>query len=117
MKITTVVLLLLLPLSGLAAGAPPVGNVTRGKALYEQTGCAYCHGYAGQGSQATGPKLARTPHPLVSFLLLLRHPVRQMPPYEAAILPDQAVADILAYLQQLPEPRAPETIPLLGAGR
>ena len=93
----------------------PAGNSQRGKALYGQVGCYACHGLAGQGAQGTGPRVARTPYPLASFLLLLRHPQKQMPPYAAAVLPDQDAADIYAYLLQMPAPRDPKSIALLRA--
>jgi mono/diheme cytochrome c family protein len=95
----------------------PAGNVERGKTLYVQTGCYACHGRAGQGAQATGPRLSRTQYPFAAFLVMLRHPVKQMPPYEAAVLPDQDVADIYAYVRQLPAPRDPNSIPLLKTER
>jgi mono/diheme cytochrome c family protein len=97
--------------------ATPAGNVARGKALYEQTGCYACHGSAGQGAQATGPRLSRTLLPLAAFIVVMRHPPKSMPPYEAAVLPDQDVADIYAYVQQLPAPRDPKSIPLLNTER
>jgi mono/diheme cytochrome c family protein len=95
----------------------PMGNVLRGKALYEQVGCYACHGLAGQGAPATGPRVSRTPYPFASFLLLLRQPQKQMPPYAAAVLPDQDAADIYAYVRQMPTPRAAQAIPLLRAGQ
>ena len=97
----------------------PAGNVQRGKALYEQVGCYACHGLAGQGASATGPRLSRTVYPFASFLLLLRHPQKQMPPYEAAVLPDRDVADIYAYVRQMPAPRDPQrhTVPAKYARR
>ncbi len=91
------------------------GNVERGKTLYRQTGCYACHGLAGQGAQATGPRLSRTQLPFEAFLVFLRTPIKQMPPYEAAVLPDQDVADIYAYVRQMPAPRDPKSIPLLKA--
>lgn len=95
----------------------PAGNVERGKTLYEQVGCYACHGLAGQGSQATGPRLSRTQYPFAAFLAMLRHPAKQMPPYEATVLPDQDAADIYAYVRQMPAPRDPKSIPLLAAER
>lgn len=92
----------------------PTGNVERGKTLYEQVGCYSCHGLAGQGSQATGPRLSRTQFPFAAFLIVLRHPTKQMPPYEAAVLSDQDAADIYAYVRQMPAPRDPKTIPILS---
>jgi mono/diheme cytochrome c family protein len=93
--------------------AAPSGNVEQGKALYVQVGCFACHGLAGQGALATGPRLSRTQLPFSSFVAVLRRPLKQMPPYEAAVLPDQDVADIFAYVRQLPEPRDPKSIALL----
>jgi mono/diheme cytochrome c family protein len=81
--------------------------------LYEQVGCYACHGLAGQGAQATGPRLSRTAYPFTVFLQLLRRPLKQMPPYEAAVLPERDAADLFAYLIQMPVPRDPQTIPLL----
>jgi hypothetical protein len=40
-----------------------------------------------------------------------------MPPYEAKVLPDQDVADIYAFVKQLPAPRDAKDIPLLNAPR
>jgi ubiquinol-cytochrome c reductase cytochrome c subunit len=38
---------------------------------------------------------------------------RAMPPYREKILSDADLADIHAYLQSIPAPAKPETIPLL----
>jgi mono/diheme cytochrome c family protein len=93
------------------------GNAENGKTLYLQVGCYQCHGQAGQGAQMTGPRVSRTEFPFESFLDQLRHPVNQMPPYEAAVLSDQEVADIYAYVRQMPAPRDPNSIPLLKVER
>jgi mono/diheme cytochrome c family protein len=95
----------------------PAGNVENGKTLYLQVGCYQCHGVAGQGAPMTGPRVSRTEFPFESFLVQLRQPSSQMPPYEAAVLSDQDAADIYAYLRQMPAPRDPNSIPLLKAGR
>jgi ubiquinol-cytochrome c reductase cytochrome c subunit len=95
----------------------PAGNVENGKTLYLQVGCYQCHGLAGQGAPMTGPRVSRTEFPFESFLVQLRQPSSQMPPYEAAILSDQDAADLYAYLRQMPPPRDPNSIPLLKAGR
>jgi mono/diheme cytochrome c family protein len=102
-----------------AAQQPPVpaGNGDRGKTLYQEVGCYACHGLAGQGAQATGPRLLRTQLPFEGFLLQLRHPSGQMPPYEAPVLPDQDAADIYAYVRQMPAPRPAKEIPLLKSER
>jgi len=96
------------------ASAPP-GNADHGKKLYREIGCYQCHGLAGQGAVMTGPSVSRTELPFDGFLNQLRHPVNQMPPYEAAVVSDRDVADIYAYLRQMPAPRDPNSIPLLKA--
>jgi mono/diheme cytochrome c family protein len=110
-----------LTLAGGPAGAQqasaPTGNAENGKTLYVQTGCYQCHGQAGQGALMTGPRVSRTEFPFESFLYQLRHPVAQMPPYEAAVLSDQDAADLYAYVRQMPAPRDPNSIPLLKAAR
>ncbi len=93
------------------------GSAAHGKTLYRDTGCYQCHGLAGQGALMTGPRLSRTELPLDAFLNQLRHPVNQMPPYEAAIVSDRDAADIYAYLKQLPAPPEANSIPLLKVTR
>jgi len=95
----------------------PSGNADNGKNLYRETGCYQCHGLAGQGAVMTGPRVSRTEFAFDGFLNQLRHPVNQMPPYEAAILSDRDAADIYAYLRQMPAPRDPNGIQLLKAAR
>ena len=95
----------------------PAGNVTNGEQLYVQVGCYQCHGLAGQGALRTGPRVSQTASSYQGFLAQLRHPVSQMPPYEAAVLSDQDAADLYAYLQQMPAPRDPKSILLLNAVR
>ena len=102
---------------GTAAAQQPAGNAGHGRTLYQEVGCYACHGLAGQGAQATGPRLSRTQLPLEGFLSQLRHPQSQMPPYEAAVLSDQDAADIYAYVRQMPGPRDPKSIPLLKSER
>jgi mono/diheme cytochrome c family protein len=97
--------------------AAPAGNAGHGKALYQEVGCYACHGLAGQGAQATGPRLSRTQLPFEGFLSQLRQPQSLMPPYEAAVLPDQDTADIYAYVRQMPAPPDPKSIPLLKSER
>ena len=121
---------IVLTLAGLALAAGPAcaqqattlerhvpGNVENGRTLYLQVGCYQCHGLAGQGALMTGPRVSRTEFPFESFLYQLRHPVNQMPPYEAAVLSDQDAADLYAYLRQMPAPRDSNSIPLLKTER
>jgi mono/diheme cytochrome c family protein len=95
----------------------PSGDAEHGKTLYRETGCYQCHGLAGQGAMMTGPRVSRTEFAFDGFLNQLRHPVNQMPPYEAAVLSDRDAADIYAYLRQIPAPSDPNSIPLLKIAR
>ena len=95
----------------------PAGNAEHGKALYRAIGCYQCHGLAGQGALMTGPRVSRTELTPDAFLNQLRHPVNQMPPYEAAVVSDGDAADIYAYLKQMPAPPDPNSIPLLKVAR
>jgi mono/diheme cytochrome c family protein len=104
------------PIFAQQASAPP-GNAENGKKLYREIGCYQCHGLAGQGAVMTGPSVSRTELAFDGFLNQLRHPANQMPPYEAAAVSDRDVADIYAYLRQMPAPRDPNSIPLLKTGR
>ena len=91
----------------------PQGSAENGKKLYEVVGCYQCHNRAAQGG-VTGPRLAPNPLPYQNFIQQVRHPRFEMPPYEAAIVTDQQVADIYAFLQTIPKPPDPKTIPLLN---
>ena len=92
----------------------PQGSADNGKKLYETFGCYQCHNRAAQGGNGTGPRLAPNPLPYQAFIQQVRHPRYEMPPYEAAIVTDQQVADIYAFLQTIPKPPDPKTIPLLN---
>jgi len=108
--------LLLCGAAAARADDPPPGDAVTGKRLFLADGCFQCHGTVGQGGRYNGPvpRIARTELPFEGFIGLLRAPPNDMPPYVAAVLPDQAVADIYAYLRGLPEPRAAHDIPLLN---
>ena len=92
----------------------PQGSADNGKKLYESFGCYQCHNRMAQGGNATGPRLAPNPLPYQAFIHQVRQPRYEMPPYEAAIVTDQQVADIYAFLQTIPKPPDPKTIPLLN---
>ena len=100
------------PLCG-AASFTSTGDANRGEQLFVNAGCYACHGYAGQGAMATGPRVARTVLRLEAFTMMLRSPASDMPPYGSAILSDGDVADIFAYLQSMPAPPEPYSLPLL----
>ena len=116
MKIFAITLLAGLSLSAsgaLAQQAAPAGNIENGKKHYTTDGCYQCHGTLGNGAALTGPKLANTGLPFEAFLMQLRQPSNDMPPYEAKIISDQTVADIYAYMQSLPKSPDAKSLPLL----
>ena len=97
-------------ISGLGGQTP---NPQNGKRLFEAKACYQCHGWQGQGGLA-GARLAQTKLTLEAFRAILRKPPpSQMPPYRAAVLTDAEVADLFAYIQSFPPPKAADSIPLL----
>lgn len=88
-----------------AAGA----NADRGKQIYLKVGCYQCHGRAGQGAPASGPRLGPQGLALEPFVRYVRQPRGEMPPYTARILTDAELADIHAFLRSLPRP-APASV-------
>jgi len=93
----------------------PRGDAANGKRLYMDNNCFTCHGHAGQGGAYNGPApvLAKTAMPFEGFLFQLRTPSNDMPAYAASVIPDQGVADILAFVQSLPGPRNAKDIAIL----
>jgi mono/diheme cytochrome c family protein len=108
--------LIALSIAGPAAQAPapaPPGNAATGKALYTKNTCFFCHGTAGQGGLA-GARLAAVARNTQSFIRYVRRPSGQMPAYTEKILSDQDLADIFAYVRDLPAAKKPAEIPLLN---
>jgi mono/diheme cytochrome c family protein len=97
------------PAQGVAPA--PAGDADAGKKLYTSYGCYQCHGFEGQGSSATGPRLGPRPMPLAAFTRYIRRPTGQMPPYGPRIASDADLANIHAYLASRPAPV--QNIPLL----
>ena len=62
----------------------------------------------------TGPKLAPDPMPAEAFTAFVRTTNRTMPPYREAVLSNEDLADIYAYLQAIPKPADYKSIPLLN---
>jgi len=95
--------------------AAPAGNADKGKQLYKSYGCYQCHGYEGQGAEATGA--SRIGPPEIAFAAMvryIRHPSGRMPPYTEKVASEQDLADIYAFLQTRPKPAAAKSIPLLN---
>jgi mono/diheme cytochrome c family protein len=97
----------------LGHGAAVAASAERGHDLFLKNGCWQCHGQVGQGG-VTGPRLAPDPIPFETLSAFVRTTNRQMPPFSTAILPDADLADIYAYLQSVPKPPDPKSIPLLN---
>jgi ubiquinol-cytochrome c reductase cytochrome c subunit len=97
----------------ISQGAALAASAEKGKAAYVKNGCWQCHGYVGQGG-VTGPKLAPDPLPLAALSAFLRHTNGAMPPYQEAVLSNEDLADIHAYLQTIPKPADYKSIPLLN---
>jgi mono/diheme cytochrome c family protein len=99
-----------------AALAVPVAaaaaSAEKGKAAFIGHGCWQCHGYEGQGGTA-GKQLAPKVMPLPAMSAFVRNSAGPMPPYTKAVLSDDELADIHAYLESRPKARDHKTIPLL----
>jgi mono/diheme cytochrome c family protein len=108
-------------LAALAAGlvighaAALAADAARGKILFTQKyGCYQCHGTEGQGSPVTGPRLAPNPLPFEALSAFVRTSSREMPPFREAVLPNEDLADIYAYLQSIKPGPDYKAIPLLN---
>jgi len=101
--------------AGLAFGCSGAlaASAEKGKAAFVQHGCWQCHGTVGQGG-VTGPKLAPDPLAVEAFTAFVRSSNRAMPPYSEAILSNDDLADIHAYLQSIPKPADYKSIPQLN---
>src|SRR5215475_4525662 len=97
-----------------ASSALAAGDAVKGKQAFLKNGCWQCHGTAGQGSPVSGPKLAPDPIPLEAMSAFIRNSRRAMPPYREAVLPNQDLEDIHAYLSSIPKAADYKTIPLLA---
>jgi mono/diheme cytochrome c family protein len=87
-------------------------SAEKGKAAFVQHGCWQCHNFQGQGGTA-GKQLAPNVMPLAAMSAFVRNSNGPMPPYTKAILSDEELADIHAYLESQPKARDYKTIPLL----
>jgi mono/diheme cytochrome c family protein len=92
-----------------AADAAP--SATKGKEVYQRAGCYECHNYQGQGG--VGPRLAPKPLPFEALKSYVRNANGNMPPYVPAVLSEEDLADIYAYLQAIPPGPSPESIPAI----
>jgi mono/diheme cytochrome c family protein len=94
----------------------PAGDAVNGKRLFLADGCFECHGRVGEGGayNGTAPILAKTALPFEGFKMQLRNPANEMPPYADAVMSEQEVADIYAYLESLSGRSPVKDFPLLN---
>lgn len=93
------------------SGAP---DAKRGYIVYASQGCWQCHGTTGE-TGGPGPRLAPNPLPIEAVTKQLRTPSARMPVYTAAVLSDNDIADLYAYLQSAKPAKAVADIPLLNS--
>jgi ubiquinol-cytochrome c reductase cytochrome c subunit len=91
------------------------GDAKNGKRIYASYGCYECHGREGQGSVLTGPRIGPHPTQFSTFVRYIRQPRGEMPPYTEKVVSDAELADIYAFLQSLPQPPDPKSVPLLNS--
>jgi mono/diheme cytochrome c family protein len=101
------------PAAAQASAPAPAGNVEAGAKLFGTVGCYQCHSNEGQGG-VQGPRIGPNPVPWARFSTYLRNPTGDMPPYTAAVLTNQDLADIYAFLAARTPPPDVKTIPLLA---
>jgi mono/diheme cytochrome c family protein len=94
---------------------PSTANAQNGQQLYARYGCYECHGRQAQGSAQTGgSRLGPVQIPFASFVSYVRQPSGQMPPYTKKGVSDAELADIYAFLKNLPEAAPAKGIALLN---
>lgn len=108
------VAVLLMAVSRRAGAQTASGNAKNGRQIYTSYGCYECHGRQGQGSILSGPRIGPNPIHLSAFVKYIRQPRGQMPPYTEKVVSDAELADIYAFLQSLPQPPDPRSLPLLN---
>ena len=89
-----------------AQDVPESTRIERGARLYRATGCWQCHGTEGQGG--VGPRVGPDALPLPVFAAYVRRPTGDMPGYGPAVLSDEDMAALHAFLLARP---GPATIP------
>ena len=96
-----------------ASESSQAGDVDNGSKIYVSYGCYQCHGYVGQGSTRSGPRIAPDPIPFALFRYIVREPPDVMPGYTEKVVSDEELADIYAFLKTVPQPPDVESIPEL----
>jgi mono/diheme cytochrome c family protein len=112
-QVVGLALLLQLWCAGSSANQGSAKKMSRGEVLYNVVGCYTCHGRVGQGAY-TGPTLASRHLSAEAIAGYVRAPSGVMPPYSAALVSDDDLRAISAYLDSLPVARPPSQIRLLA---
>lgn len=89
---------------GTPPASDPAGRAEDGRQLFVSYGCYQCHGREGQGSSATGPRLAGRLQPLAGFSRYTRDPSGVMPPYSISVLSESDLEQMYEFLRTRPEP-------------
>jgi len=92
-----------------SAHAASASLEARGYQTFMSKGCYQCHGTVGQGG-AAGPKVAPNPLPAQTIMAIIRKPIREMPPYSKAVVSDEEVVAIHAYLASVKPPPAVDSL-------
>lgn len=79
---------------------PDHPDSTTGEALYGHFGCFGCHGFQGEGG--FGPPLAGTQLSLAEIQRQVRIPKARMPAFGPALISDEELGHIQAFLKSLP---------------
>ena len=97
-----------------SAPTQPPGDAAKGRTAFVEYNCSWCHGTEGQGGlPANGPRIARVPRSVDSFIAYVRKPATRMSAYSEASISDAVLGDIYAYLRALPEAKPAAEVPLL----
>ena len=112
MRYVSISIAVVVALAVLGTGPAFAGDAAKGKQTFLRVGCFECHGTQGQGG--LGPKLS-APVPLAEDALhqFVRNTSGDMPAYSVKVLSEAELSDIYAYLQSIPKPSDPNSIPLL----
>lgn len=95
-----------------SVAAAPDEVVERGQQTFMRVGCYQCHGSDGQGNDA-GPALTPDTLPAIAIASFIRFSAGRMPVYPEAVLSDNEIADIVAFLQSVPPPPEADSIEIL----
>jgi len=90
------------------------GDAVNGKRIFILYGCYACHGTTGAGGGIAGPKIAPGPLPFEATRAKLRSSGGRMPAYSTVVLKDSEIADIVAYLGNIPTGKEAKDIAALN---